>query len=102
MSSPPPGSDPVPTAATRSCKPCPSTRGTDAQVGIWECEPGGWPVVDRPNTETCYIISGRARLTDDETGTKSRSPPAISSPCPPGWTGRWDVIETIRKAYAIF
>ncbi|WP_210240382.1 cupin domain-containing protein [Amaricoccus solimangrovi] len=21
---------------------------------------------------------------------------------PPGWTGRWDVIETLRKVYAIY
>jgi uncharacterized protein len=80
--------------------PVPS--GTDAAVGIWECEPGGWPVVDRPNTETCYILSGRARLTDDETGEVTEIGPGSFVVLPPGWTGRWDVIETVRKAYTIF
>lgn len=76
--------------------------GTDAQVGIWECEPGGWPVVNRPNTETCYIIAGRARLTDFETGQTVDVTAGDFLTLPPGWSGRWDVIETVRKAYAIF
>lgn len=80
----------------------PIDSGTDAQVGIWECEPGGWPVVDRPNTETCYIISGRARITDDETGRVVEIGPGDFLTLPPGWSGRWDVVETLRKAYSIF
>jgi uncharacterized cupin superfamily protein len=40
----------------------------DVRVGNWECEPGGWPVIDRPTTETCYILSGRATITDAGTG----------------------------------
>jgi uncharacterized cupin superfamily protein len=80
----------------------PIESGTDAQVGIWECEPGGWPVEDRPNTETCYIISGKARLTDDATGKVVEITAGDFVTLPPGWSGRWDVIETLRKAYAIF
>ena len=76
--------------------------GTEAQVGIWECQPGGWPVVNRPNTETCYIISGRAVLTDDESGRKVELSAGDFVVLPPGWSGRWDVIETVRKAYSIF
>ncbi|MFC9359446.1 cupin domain-containing protein [Rhodococcus sp. NPDC057014] len=75
---------------------------TDAQIGIWECRPGGWPVIDRPNTETCYIISGRATLTDDDTGTKVDISAGDFVVLPPGWSGRWDVTDTLRKAYAIF
>ena len=76
--------------------------GTEAQVGIWECQPGGWPVVNRPNTETCYIISGRAVLTDDESGRKVELSAGDFVVLPPGWSGRWDVTETVRKAYSIF
>ena len=83
-------------------KTLPVDCGTDAQVGIWECEPGGWPVVNRPNTETCYIISGKARLTDTETGQTVDISAGDFLTLPPGWSGRWDVIETVRKAYAIF
>ncbi len=80
----------------------PVESGTAAQVGIWECEPGGWPVVDRPDTETCYIIAGRARLTDEATGRVVEITAGDFVTLPPGWSGRWDVIETVRKAYSIF
>jgi uncharacterized cupin superfamily protein len=43
----------------------------DVKVGVWEAAPGGWPIVNPENTETCHIVS------------------------------RWDVIETIRKVYCI-
>lgn len=76
--------------------------GTAAQVGIWECEPGGWPVVDRPDTETCYVISGRATITDDETGRTVEVGAGDVVVLPPGWSGRWDVVETLRKMYTVF
>ncbi|MCZ4519374.1 cupin domain-containing protein [Rhodococcus ruber] len=76
--------------------------GTQAQIGIWECQPGGWPVINRPNTETCYIISGAATLTDDDTGKKTEINAGDYLTLPPGWSGRWDVTETLRKAYTIF
>lgn len=71
-------------------------------VGIWECQPGGWPVVDRPDTEFTYIISGRAKLTDEATGTVSEITGGDLVILPPGWSGRWDVIETVRKIFAIY
>jgi uncharacterized cupin superfamily protein len=76
--------------------------GSDAQTGIWECQPGGWPVANRPNTEVCYILSGRARLTDDDTGQITEITTGSFVVLPPGWSGRWDVIEPVRKAYTIF
>ncbi len=71
-------------------------------LGIWECQPGGWPVVNRPDTEFTYILSGRARLTDDATGTVTEITGGDLVILPPGWSGRWDVIETVRKVYAIY
>lgn len=71
-------------------------------VGIWECRPGGWPVMDRPDTEFTYIISGKAKLTDDATGTVVEIAAGDLVILPPGWTGRWDVVETVRKVYAIY
>lgn len=32
-------------------------------IGVWECQPGGWPVVDRANNEVAYILSGAATMT---------------------------------------
>jgi uncharacterized cupin superfamily protein len=77
----------------------PAARGN---VGIWECQPGGWPVVNRPDTEFTYIVAGRAKLTDDATGDVVEIGAGDLVILPPGWTGRWDVIETVRKVYAIY
>ncbi|WP_176046666.1 cupin domain-containing protein [Burkholderia sp. BCC1644] len=71
-------------------------------LGIWECQPGGWPVVDRPDTEFTYIISGRANLTDDASGEVVEIGAGDLVILPPGWTGRWDIIEPVRKVYAIY
>jgi uncharacterized cupin superfamily protein len=76
--------------------------GAAGNLGIWECQPGGWPVVDRPDTEFTYIISGRANLTDDASGEVIEVGAGDLVILPPGWTGRWDVIEPVRKVYAIY
>jgi uncharacterized protein len=73
----------------------------DVRVGVWEAQPGGWPVVNRPDTETCYIVSGRATITDDASGEKQEISAGDVIVFPMGWSGRWDVTETIRKVYSI-
>jgi len=72
------------------------------RVGIWECRPGGWPVDNRADTEFAYIISGKARLTNASTGDEIEVTGGDLVILPPGWSGRWDVIETVRKIYAIY
>lgn len=71
-------------------------------LGVWECQPGGWLVVERPDTEFTYIISGRALLTDSCNGKVVEVTSGDLIILPPGWTGRWDVLETVRKIYAIY
>ena len=73
----------------------------DVRVGVWEREPGGWPVVERPDTETCYILSGRATVTNAATGERYEVSAGDVIVQPRGWSGRWDVSETIRKVYSI-
>ncbi|MFR0687809.1 cupin domain-containing protein [Enterobacterales bacterium AE_CKDN230030158-1A_HGKHYDSX7] len=71
-------------------------------LGVWECQPGGWPVLNRPDTEFTYILCGRAVLTDDASGEQVEVSGGDLIILPPGWTGRWDVLETVRKVYAIY
>lgn len=71
-------------------------------IGVWECQPGGWPVVNRPDTEVAYILSGTATITDDATGLRRQVVAGDLLVLPPGWSGRWDVTETVRKVYAIY
>ena len=68
------------------------------EVGIWESTPGGWSIVDRPNTETVMILGGRATITDAD-GTRHELVAGTSLTLPLGWSGRWDIHETLRKAY---
>lgn len=77
-------------------------KNAQGDMGIWECEPGSWPVVDRPNTEFCYILAGKAILTDDLSGEVTQVSAGDLIILPVGWTGRWDVLETVRKIYTIY
>jgi uncharacterized cupin superfamily protein len=67
-------------------------------VGIWECTPGGWSIERRTNTEIVRILSGRARITDAD-GTVRELGPGSVVVLPLGWSGRWDITETVRKLY---
>lgn len=69
-------------------------------VGVWECTPGGWPVVDRADTEVATIISGAATLTSADGSKQALSAGSVVT-LHKGWTGRWDVTETLRKVYVI-
>lgn len=77
-------------------------KNAQGDIGIWECEPGGWPVNNRPNTEFCYILSGKATLTDDLSGEITPVSAGDLIILPIGWTGRWDIVETVRKIYTIY
>ena len=44
----------------------------------------------------------QAAVTDDETGFKVEISAGDFVVLPPGWSGRWDVTETVRKTYTIF
>jgi len=68
------------------------------QVGVWECTPGGWAIDDRPDSETVRILAGRARLTNAD-GSSVELGVGDVLVLPKGWSGRWDILETVRKLY---
>jgi uncharacterized cupin superfamily protein len=72
--------------------------GNGIQVGLWECTPGGWAIKDRPDHETVQILAGRARLTNAD-GTSSELTTGDVLTLPKGWSGRWDILETVRKLF---
>lgn len=71
-------------------------------IGIWECRPGGWPVIARTDTEVAYILAGTAIVTDSDTGVAHHVGAGDLLVLLPGWSGRWDVTETVRKVFAIY
>ncbi|MEA2251366.1 MAG: uncharacterized protein QOG70_1608 [Solirubrobacteraceae bacterium] len=70
------------------------------EVGVWECTPGGWPIEDRPDTEVVVVVSGAATLTPRD-GAPVEIGPGDTAVLPRGWSGRWDVRETLRKVYVL-
>jgi uncharacterized cupin superfamily protein len=47
----------------------------------------------------CYIVSGRVRVTDNGSGNVYEVKAGDVVVQPKGWTGRWEVLETVRKVY---
>ena len=69
-------------------------------VGVWECTPGGWPIVDCNDTEVASILSGKGLVTDADGAEQELGPGSVVT-LPKGWSGRWDITETLRKVYVI-
>ena len=69
-------------------------------VGVWECTPGGWAIVNRQNTETMMLLDGLVRITPAD-GEPVELEEGDVFVLPKGWSGRWDVLETVRKFYVI-
>jgi len=72
--------------------------GHGVDVGVWECTPGGWAIVDRPNTETMMLLAGLVTITPAD-GDPVDLEEGDVFVLPKGWSGRWDVRETVRKLY---
>ena len=70
------------------------------KVGVWECTPGGWPIENRADCEVAHILKGTAPITDADGATRELTAGSVII-LPKGWTGRWDVHETVRKVYVI-
>ena len=74
--------------------------GHGVEVGVWECTPGGWAIVDRPTTETMMLLGGTAVITPAD-GEPVELGEGDVFVLPKGWSGRWDVTETVRKLYVL-
>ena len=69
-------------------------------VGVWECTPGGLPIVDRGDTEVAQSVKGRGTIIDAD-GTEYVLVPGAVVTLPKGWSDRWDLTETLPKVYVI-
>jgi uncharacterized cupin superfamily protein len=72
----------------------------DASAGIWQCAPGPshWTLETH---EVIYLVAGRMTVTPDG-GEASVIAVGDMAVFPKGWTGTWDIHETVRKVYSIF
>jgi len=92
----------VPTAVTG--EPYESWRviSDDGQVelGIWEVTPGSFRGETDGIYEQMHFVAGSGTITDGD-GVVTEIRPGVVMLCPDGWSGTWDVRETVRKTYAV-
>jgi hypothetical protein len=71
-----------------------------ASAGVWQCAPGPsrWTL---ETNEVIYLVAGRMTVTP-EGGESAEIGVGDMAVFPKGWTGTWDIHETVRKVYSIF
>ncbi|WP_157576150.1 cupin domain-containing protein [Mycobacterium sp. GA-2829] len=71
-----------------------------ASAGIWECAAGSsyWRLETH---EVIHIVAGRMTVTPDG-GSPLELKTGDVAVFPRGWSGTWDLHETIRKVFAVF
>ncbi|WP_037605233.1 cupin domain-containing protein [Streptacidiphilus rugosus] len=68
------------------------------EAGIWEATPGRFTATREGYHEICQILAGRATLTPDG-GAPVEIGPGDTLVTPAGWSGVWEIHETLRKTY---
>jgi uncharacterized protein len=72
----------------------------EQEAGVWECTPGPsyWKM---ESNEFLHVLSGRVTSTPDG-GAPRELGPGDTAVFPRGWSGTWQIHETIRKVYVLF
>jgi uncharacterized cupin superfamily protein len=70
------------------------------EIGIWEVTPGSFRGEKTGVLESMHFVAGAGTITAAD-GTVTDLHPGVMMLCPDGWSGRWDVRETVRKTYTI-
>ena len=70
------------------------------EIGIWEVTPGSFRGETDGIYEQMHFVAGRGTITDAD-GVVTEIRAGVVMLCPDGWSGVWDVRETIRKTYTI-
>ena len=74
--------------------------GNGAESGIWECTagPSRWILETH---EFLHVLSGSMTITPDG-GEPEFVGPGDALFVPGGWSGNWEIHETLRKVFVIF
>jgi uncharacterized cupin superfamily protein len=72
----------------------------ESSAGIWQCAagPSRWAL---ETNEVIYLVAGRMTVTPDG-GEPRQIGVGDMAVFPKGWTGTWNLHETVRKVYSIF
>ena len=88
-----PGSTPM--VSTKAFPP-----GNTGGAGLWECTPGTWHIT-RTTTESFLVLAGKATLTEADGSVRVQLEPGLWHTTPAGWSGKWEVHETVRKMFVV-
>ncbi|MCD8514696.1 MAG: cupin domain-containing protein [Burkholderiaceae bacterium] len=79
----------------------PLGRASNLSTGIWRCEPGEWAIAFGPTEREVFtVLEGRCRVRRFD-GSHEEAGPGQSIHIPPGFTGSFEVLETVVKVYVI-
>ncbi|WP_019969488.1 cupin domain-containing protein [Mycobacterium sp. 141] len=70
------------------------------ETGLWRCTPGEFTTQHEGFVEFIHIIEGEGDLIHDD-GTVLPLAPGTTITMDDGWSGRWDIRQTLVKAYGI-
>jgi uncharacterized cupin superfamily protein len=73
--------------------------GGKLAAGQWEATPGKWRIA-YAEWESMVMISGRCVVVGDD-GSRIEAGPGDAFVIEPGFTGTWEVLETMRKHWVI-
>ena len=70
------------------------------EIGIWQVTPGSFRGEKIGVYESMHFVAGAGTITDAD-GVVTELRPGVVMFCSDGWSGVWNVTETIRKTYTI-
>ena len=70
------------------------------ELGVWEVTPGSFRGETDGIYEQMHFVAGAGTITGPD-GEVTEIRPGVVMLCPDGWSGVWDVRETVRKTYAV-
>jgi len=65
---------------------------------VWACEAGVYPRVKDRRGSFMYLLEGAGTIVDDDGTTRELAPASVLI-LPFGWSGHWNITETVRKVY---
>jgi len=69
--------------------------------GVWRSEVGHWRIAMGPTEQEVFtVLEGRCRVHSDQGGVQAAGP-GQAIHIPPGFTGSFEVLETLTKVYVI-
>lgn len=88
-------------AGTPQCAEKVLVASDGVEIGVWEVTAGCFLSAKPDSGEVMHFLAGSGTLTHQD-GSVTDIGPGITVSLQPGWSGEWNVVETVRKVYAIY